>query len=224
MILQGTKIVLADGKSKPVEKLRVGAKLMAHDGTETTLQEVVPLRSKKNTCLTFVDRTHVVLHHDQLVLTNMGWLRTRMLRVGDNLVLFRKNGGGSASVLWGESEREWLGRLAKVDFRTVNMPPWPSCLLKKLAIKVEIARALSMPVDAKARKDPTLCMGYDLITSGGFVMQVSRGPGYEPMAFICRDASKFIRPARVRDPADYDDDEDDEGEEDDEDEGPKLAA
>lgn len=212
MILAGTKIVLADGRTKPVERLRVGAKLMAHNGTETVLRQIIPLRSKKNTVLTFVDHTYVVLHHDQLVLSLFGWVRARMLRIGDFIVPFRRDGGGSASVLWGEDEREWLGRLAKVDFRTVNMPPWPSGMLKKMAHRVEIARARQSPVDAKARLDPTLCTGFDLVADGGFVMQMNCGAGHESRGIICRDASKFVRPARVRDPADCEDDEEDDEE------------
>jgi len=51
-------------------------------------------------------------------------------------------------------------------------------------LRVEIARARQMPVDAKARLDPTLCSGFDLVCDGGFVMQMSRGQGHEPMGII----------------------------------------
>lgn len=145
MILTGTPILLATGKTKPVENLRKGDVLRGHTGRESTVRELIPLRSKKNILLV-LGRAFIVMHHDQPVLTTYGWMRTRMLRIGDHLATFQSSGGGSADLLWTSEQRDWEGRLAKVDFRTLNVPPWPSPSIGKLARKAEVSRAHVRPI------------------------------------------------------------------------------
>lgn len=140
MILTGTSVLLASGRAKPVEKLRVGDVLRSHTGGETRLQSIIPLRSKKNILLV-CGKHFIVLHHDQPVLTTYGWMRARMLRAGDNVVTFHQTGGGSAMLLWTDTQRDWDGRLAKVDFRTLNVPPWPSPSIARVARRALVARA-----------------------------------------------------------------------------------
>lgn len=140
MILTGTSILLASGKTKLVEKLRVGDVLRSHTGGEAKLRELIPLRSKKNILLV-AGKHFIVLHHDQPLLTAYGWMRARMLRAGDSLITYRENGGGCAPLLWTDSQRDWDGRLAKVDFRTLNVPPWPSPSLGRIGRRLLVARA-----------------------------------------------------------------------------------
>ena len=140
MILTGTSILLASGKTKLVEKLRVGDVLRSHMGVETKLRELVPLRSKKNILLV-AGKHFIVLHHDQPLLTAYGWMRARMLRAGDDLITYQQSGGGCAPLLWTNSQRDWDGRLAKVDFRTLNVPPWPSPAIGKIGRRLTVARA-----------------------------------------------------------------------------------
>lgn len=146
MILTGTPILLSTGKVKPVEKLRPGDVLRSHTGAETQLREMIPLRSKKNILVVLTSQHFVVMHHDQPVLTTYGWMRTRMLRIGDHLATFQQSGGGVASLLWTDTKRDWEGRLAKVDFRTLNVPPWPSPSIGKTARRAEVARAHPRPL------------------------------------------------------------------------------
>lgn len=140
MILSGTPILLASGKTKPVEKLRRGDVLRAHTGGEAVLEALIPLRSKKN-ILVVLGPHFLAMHHDQPVLTTYGWMRPRMLRIGDHLATFHQSGGGSAALLWGCDQRDWEGRLAKVDFRTLNVPPWPSPTIGKVARRAVVSRA-----------------------------------------------------------------------------------
>lgn len=146
MILTGTPILLSTGKVKPVEKLKPGDVLRSHTGAETQLRELVPLRSKKNILVVLTSQHFIVMHHDQPVLTTYGWMRTRMLRIGDHLASFQQSGGGCASLLWTAEKRDWEGRLAKVDFRTLNVRPWPSPSINKTARRAEVARAHPRPM------------------------------------------------------------------------------
>jgi hypothetical protein len=155
VILTGTPILLANGKTKIVEKLQRGDVLRGHDGRDARVLELVPLRSKKN-ILVVSGRHFLVMHHDQPVLTTYGWMRTRMLRANDQLVTFHQTGGGSAPVLWTDDQREWDGRLAKVDFRNLNIPPWPSPSLNRMARRSAVSSAHVRPIlsDAFRRWTP----------------------------------------------------------------------
>lgn len=145
MILAGTPVLLYTGRLKPVEELSPGEAILGHDGRKSLVRSLVPLRSKKN-ILVVCGRHFLVMHHDQPVLTTYGWMRPRMLRRDDQIVTYHESGGGSAGVLWSNDQREWEGRLAKVDFRTLSIPPWPTPSLAKIARKANVLSAHVRPM------------------------------------------------------------------------------
>jgi len=77
--------------------------------------------------------------YSHLILTNKGWIRAEKLAIGDQVVTYIPAGAkpGSSSNLWAH-EREWLGRLGRMDPRTINVGPWPHSMLHRLAVFAEV--------------------------------------------------------------------------------------
>lgn len=97
--IAGTPVTMADGSTKPIEKVETGDLVLSFDETTHAL---VPARVQRTVVRRAAD--HLVSVNGELIATDnhpfrtaRGWVRAEALRVGDTLVRVLDTGAGSAA-------------------------------------------------------------------------------------------------------------------------------
>lgn len=138
----GTRVMMASGHWKNIENVFGGDMVMSCKGRPRQVLRQIEKTGRK--WYTFriegVERRLVVTHNHG-VLTAKGWMRAGSVQLGDELVLYRRDGEGAAPRLWVATEREWMARPGRFDGRTLNdVEPWPHPYLHRLATKGAVRR------------------------------------------------------------------------------------
>lgn len=156
----GTPVTVAPGATVPIEQIRVGDKVLGHDGQPVRIKRTFRYPVGKTATLRWSGGIDLVGCRRTRVLTTRGWLLVTSVKAGEQLVLAE---AGSPR-LWSD-EATWLGRVAKGDSRILNQFPWPSPATLRGARSVV---AMSAEIDTTTTKVAT----YKLETecSGGILI------------------------------------------------------
>lgn len=132
-------ILMANGRKKELAKIKVGDEVVSCYGRPGTVERVGQSWTKRWMRMSVQGHAPVRPTYNHLFLTDKGWIRAERLRVGDKVAQFVPASAkpGAAANLWSD-ERDWLGRLGRMDPRVINVAPWPHSMLHKIGSFAEV--------------------------------------------------------------------------------------
>lgn len=131
----GTRVTMASGHTKHIENVFGGDMVMSCKGRpRRVLRQIEKTGRKWYTFQIEGQERKLTVTHNHGLLTSKGWMRACSVGLGDELVLYRRDGQGAAPMLWSQTERDWMARPGRFDGRTLNdVEPYPNAYLHRLA-------------------------------------------------------------------------------------------